>query len=332
MKAVTIAGGGLAGLALGIGLRRCGVPVTVHEAGSYPRHRVCGEFLNGEAERVLFNLGASGALDRAISHRTTAWFCGNRRIFTSDLPASTPGISRHSLDLALKSLLVSAGGTVVEHSRQPAQAREGFVWCAGRRPVRGDWVGLKCHARGLPLRADLEMHLGRGGYVGLAGVEDGAVNVCGLFRRRKDLGGRGALIGHLRACGLDEVADRLEAAALDPASFSAVAGFQTGWQGQAALSLGDACALIPPFTGNGMSMALESAEIATAPLGEYAAGKDWESVIRAIRNSVRRRFATRMFAARVAHPFLTTGSGQAFLATVSRCGFLPFRMIFHLLR
>jgi len=43
MKRVQIVGGGLAGLTLGLRLRQFGVPVDLYEAGSYPRHRVCGE-------------------------------------------------------------------------------------------------------------------------------------------------------------------------------------------------------------------------------------------------------------------------------------------------
>ena len=39
MKPITIIGGGLAGLTLGILLRREKCPVTVHEAGSYPNIR-----------------------------------------------------------------------------------------------------------------------------------------------------------------------------------------------------------------------------------------------------------------------------------------------------
>ena len=56
-KPITIVGGGLAGLTLGIGLRRRGVPVTVWEAGHYPRHRVCGEFISGRGQETLSRLG-----------------------------------------------------------------------------------------------------------------------------------------------------------------------------------------------------------------------------------------------------------------------------------
>jgi len=47
MKSITIVGGGLAGLTLGIGLRQRGVPAALWEAGHYPRHRVCGVFICG---------------------------------------------------------------------------------------------------------------------------------------------------------------------------------------------------------------------------------------------------------------------------------------------
>jgi 2-polyprenyl-6-methoxyphenol hydroxylase-like FAD-dependent oxidoreductase len=54
---ITIIGGGLAGLTLGIGLRQCDVPVIIQEAGEYPRHRVCGEFISGSGQTALERLG-----------------------------------------------------------------------------------------------------------------------------------------------------------------------------------------------------------------------------------------------------------------------------------
>ena len=56
-QAITIVGGGLAGLTLGIGLRRKGIPVAIREAGHYPRHRVCGEFISGRGLQTLDRLG-----------------------------------------------------------------------------------------------------------------------------------------------------------------------------------------------------------------------------------------------------------------------------------
>src|SRR5664280_3618446 len=75
-KPVTIVGGGLAGLALGIGLRQRGVPVTVWEAGRYPRHRVCGEFICGRGQETLARLGLRDWLERAgaVGADTAAFF------------------------------------------------------------------------------------------------------------------------------------------------------------------------------------------------------------------------------------------------------------------
>ncbi|MFM7376435.1 MAG: hypothetical protein ACKO39_14995, partial [Chthoniobacterales bacterium] len=54
---VVIVGGGLAGLGLGLALRRNAVPVTIHEAGRYPRHRVCGEFITSLDRHTREELG-----------------------------------------------------------------------------------------------------------------------------------------------------------------------------------------------------------------------------------------------------------------------------------
>ena len=51
-KPIQIVGGGLAGLTLGIALRKKEIPVAIFEAGNYPRHRVCGEFISGRGLEI----------------------------------------------------------------------------------------------------------------------------------------------------------------------------------------------------------------------------------------------------------------------------------------
>ena len=74
------------------------------------------------------------------------------------------------------------------------------------------------------------MHLASNGYVGLCRVEEGKVNVCGLFRLDSKLSGKGAqtLERYMRAGGLDGLAARVFSANVDLKSFLGVAGISFG--------------------------------------------------------------------------------------------------------
>ena len=146
---VTIAGGGLAGLSLAAGLRLHRVPVTVHEAGSYPRHRVCGEFISGVDMRTLEALGIADLFSEALPRSSVAWFREGRCIHEDRLPSPAMGISRHRLDALLMQRVRELGGQVIERSRQTRDPHEGFVWAAGRIPAKRRWIGLKVHCRDL---------------------------------------------------------------------------------------------------------------------------------------------------------------------------------------
>ena len=338
MKAtVTIAGGGLAGLSLAAGLRQRGVPVEVHEVGTYPRHRVCGEFISGVAPSTLEVLGISGVFADASVRRSLIWFSGGRPVHRDELPEPALGISRYRLDARLRDRVVELGGKVRERSRVPREPVEGFVWAAGRIPGKSRWIGLKCHFHDLPMEADLEMHLGENGYAGLAGVEDGRVNVCGLFEVDRSQRGHGLdlLISYLKQGGNEALAKRLASACPDADSFSAVAGFSLGRQAElpGLCVLGDAESMIPPFTGNGMSMAFEAAELALDPLGEWSDGYlDWSGCRVAIRAALHRRFRRRLAAAGAMHPLLMNGGGRQLVASLGRARLLPFRPLLSLVR
>ncbi len=337
MREITIAGGGLAGLSLATALRLHGVPVTMCEAGDYPRHRVCGEFISGVSQGTLEALGIAECFADVRRQSTIAWFDGGREIHRDKLPEPALGISRYQLDARLRDRLASLGGEIHTHTRVRPEPQPGFVWTAGRRPCAGPWIGLKAHIRGIPMAADLEMRAGANGYAGLAGVEDGWTNVCGLFRLDRSIAATGSALlpAYLAAGGNGGLAEILRGAEWREKSFTAVAGFRLGRQPPlpGLLCLGDSESIIPPFTGNGMSMAFQAAECATRPLADWSAGAiSWESAANAVRHALRRRFSRRLSVAAAIHPVLLATRGRALVRNLAAARLLPFRPMLALVR
>jgi len=306
VKTITIVGGGLAGQTLGIGLRQFGVPVTLHEAGRYPRHRVCGEFISGRGQATLARLGLRELFDQAgaVSARTTAFFSATKSTAPRPLPAAAICLARYTLDAALVKKFRELGGELFEGRRVPAEnIGEGIVRATGRRAQAEQggsrWFGLKIHARNVPLAADLEMHVSAQGYVGLCRINGGEVNICGLFRKRADESSEGSTWRELlRGQPGSPLRERLAGAEFDENSFCAVAGLSLRPQSAAArteICVGDAITMIPPVTGNGMSMAFESAELAVVPLAAWSRGEtSWSEARQKIAQDCDDAFARRL--------------------------------------
>jgi flavin-dependent dehydrogenase len=279
---LTIVGGGLAGLTLGIGLRQRGVPVTVWEAGRYPRHRVCGEFISGRGQSSLARLGLLGAVHGvgACPATSAAFFARKTVVPAYALPQAALCVSRFVLDELLAREFQRLGGELRSGQRWSGEFGPGIVRASGRRaePVADGWrlFGLKVHAHGVRMAADLELHFVPAGYVGLCRLAGGQVNICGLFRSKTTVPG----LAHRWRDWLEGPADtvlrsRLAGATLDEGSFCSVAAFSLRPQQAATWEeccVGDALTMIPPLTGNGMSMAFESAELAIEPLAKFSQG------------------------------------------------------------
>lgn len=335
-QSITIAGGGLAGLSLAIALRMRGVAVTVIEAGHYPRHKVCGEFISGVTPETLDKLGITDMFTDALRHVSLTWHDRGRRMLASRLTAPALGISRFTLDQRLQHRLVDLGGDLLTGKRARPEPAEGFVWAAGRKPRPGRWIGLKAHIR-IPTSSDLEMHSGTNGYAGLAGVEDGWTNVCGLFLLDKELPARGGdlLPAYLETGGNRRLASAIRAAEWRQGSFSSTAGFEPGVQPAVPglLRIGDAERMIPPFTGNGMSMAFQAAGLALDPLTEWAEGRrSWWETRATIQGCLSRTFRRRSVTAAFLHRLLLHSGIRPALGNLAETGLLPFRRLLPLVR
>jgi len=330
---IEIVGGGVAGLSAGLALRRCGVPVTVYEAGGYPRHRVCGEFISGLDDATADALGLRALLVDARPHRSVTYHLRDRPLRPYSLPAPAWGISRHALDARLAEAFVGAGGSLRTQARVPeCDEPPGRVFAVGRRRKGPFWVGLKVHVRNLQLVNDFEVHLGDRAYVGLSTVETGAVNVCGIFAPRS-LAQRGveSIAAYLGACGLGRLAERILAADVDTDSFCVTAAPLGDSRVPAAdrIQIGDFGASIAPFTGNGLAMALQGAALAVGPLRAYCSRRaGWGHAVRATGAMQRRRFRRRLFLASLLHPFFLEPRRQAALALLARSRLIPFRTFY----
>ncbi len=319
MRPIVIVGGGLAGLTLGIGLRRRKVPVQIYEAGVYPRHRVCGEFVSGRGQQVLARLGLQGPLIYAggtMAH-TASFFVGRVASPVRLLAQPAFCLSRYKMDAVLAREFRRLGGDLHENRRWTGDlAGEGVVRACGRRRQSVEsgwcWFGLKAHARAVSLGADLEMHACEAGYVGICRLDGAAVNVCGLFRRRAS-GTEGAPRPRERLRGLpgSVLHGRFEQVVWEESSFCSVAALPLRPRRACATSdccIGDALTMIPPVTGNGMSMAFEAADLALAPLISYSAGeREWPAARAAVAEACDRAFARRLAWAKWLQWFMFAG-------------------------
>src|SRR5581483_10552131 len=106
----------------------------------------------------------------------------------------------------------------------------------------------------------------------------------------------------LRGCPGSPLREKLAGAQFDENSFCSVAGLSLTPHRATEKNdccIGDAVTMIPPVTGNGMSMAFESAEIAIDPISRYSRGEiTWTEARDAIAHACDAAFAERLVWAR----------------------------------
>lgn len=294
---VVIIGGGLAGLVAALILQKEGREVLVLEAKDYPRHKVCGEFISREIVPLFDELDLWPTEYTLPQITQLQLSVASGKYLTLPLSHGAVGWSRKEMDWHLAEVFKARGGQIHTNStvRNLYLENEDFILetnrsikiktslaiaAIGRRSSldkhlgikqkeRSQWMGWKMHFQKDDFPND-EVHLHNfpGGYAGLSRVENGKVNMAALLDSRL-LKGEGnswqevkKLLSqntHLNSFlnSSEELIDRPVAVSqLDYSPRPKVA--------KGVLLIGDTAGMIHPLSGNGMAMAIGSAQIASA--------------------------------------------------------------------
>lgn len=294
---VLILGGGVAGCAVAISLARKGRSVTLIEREPTPRHKVCGEFLSGEALEDLDLLGIDVA-DLGAAPIHCVRLAAARRAAEAPLPFPAASLTRKELDSALISRAVDAGVRVEQGRSVQSLRRQGDAWLAtlddgetreapavflatGKHDVRGHarpkdperWIAFKTYFRLAPgqtaeLANASELMLYPGGYGGLQPVQGGIANLCCVvqqpFLAKAGFRWENFLARMQQDC--PHLAMRLagaEGLLAKPVAITHIPyGFMRRETEEGLYCIGDQAAVIPSFTGDGISIALHTARCA----------------------------------------------------------------------
>lgn len=290
MDAIAV-GGGLAGTAFALKLATSGAKVMIIERTPGPHHKVCGDFLSGEARALLQHLDIDlaplggnpirtlGLSDRAAEVR-------------APLPFEAIGLSRFRLDEALLEAaaqrgiavvrgatvegLEDLGGEVVVRTTQSIYRAKAAALASGKHNIRGitrpsgPMVGFKLHlvptdTAHASLQGLVRLIAFPGGYAGACLIENGTLSIAWNIES-KVLNAVGTSwreqSAHIaRASPLfGELARDAEPLWTKPL---AISGLPYGFLRTAPISpaiypIGDQLAVIPSFAGDGTSLALAS--------------------------------------------------------------------------
>lgn len=337
---VAIVGGGLAGLAAAILLRRGGYSVILFEKEAYPFHKVCGEYISLESWNFLLSLQVPLQEWNLPQIDTLLLTAPGGKTFQTGLPLGGFGISRYKLDNELAQLAKAAGVHLLQKTRvdeiingeeftvrfhQQSIAATLCLAAYGKRSnldvkcnrsflQKGNkrlnnYVGVKYHVRANWPVNTIGLHNFENGYCGISKIENDCYCLC-YMTRAENLKKSGNNIDAMQQNilfqnpHLKQVFEEAEVLKEFPITISQISFSQKTKVENGVLMLGDTAGMITPLCGNGMSIALHTAKIA-AGLGDlFLQGKITRSNLqKSYDREWKKHFATRLQAGRILQSF-----------------------------
>ena len=303
---VLVVGGGPAGAALAILLRRRGHDVVLVDEARFPRDKVCGEGVSPEAWRLLGELDVAPEVRALCPHPLRGMALvspdgtGFRGLYRRADDELGFAVRRDRFDHVLLDQARRSGVEVREATRatsiawRPAASEVTVENGAGPEPIRARLVvgadgrrsmvarslgllrehrslrkfAVRGHWRGVQgLEECGEMHVTGGGYCGVAPLGGEQANVAFVLDRREMAAAGGDVEAFYRreiAARWPRLAERLSGAELlaPPRAIGPLALEARALSAPGALLAGDAAGFYDPFTGEGVTLALRSAELA----------------------------------------------------------------------
>lgn len=298
---VIIIGGGLAGLTSAIHLTKLGCKVVVIEKNSYPKHKVCGEYISNEV------LPYFAWLDVEIeslnpTHISTLQFSSESgRTIETQLPLGGFGISRYTLDEFLYQKALSQNCEILEDQVNEVIFKDdsfeihlasGKILTSkvvlggfGKRSnldvkmkrnfieKKSPWLGVKSHYKGDFKNDVVGLHNFKGGYCGVSKVENNLLNICYLtnfksFKNYKNIEEFQKKIV-IQNPHLKNILENSKTVFEKPLTISQICFEKKKNVEDHILMMGDTAGLIHPLCGNGMAMAIHSAKLASEQAIEF---------------------------------------------------------------
>ena len=353
---VLIVGGGLAGLSLLLQCRRAGLYACLLEKETYPFHKVCGEYISNESLPFLHNL-APGLEDISLPQMEKLVISsGNGTRLEIKLPLGGFGISRYFLDHMLCNIAKNEGAAIFENvkaedisfydDRFTVKASDGQVryahvvaGCYGKRsnidvkmqrPFITDkpnslnnYLGVKYHVRADMPKDQIALHHFKNGYCGVSAIEEDKFCICYLTTAKnlKEAGSITALEEKVLAKNplLKNILQSSEYIYDKPLTISQISFAAKAKVEDHILFIGDAAGMIPPLSGNGMSMALHASKLAFGAIQQYIKGEiNRQEMEKMYSNSWDKNFKRRLHTGRILQKLYVQNISSDFLVKLVR--------------
>ncbi len=302
---VIIIGGGLAGLTCALHLSQNNFKVLLIEKNSFPKHKVCGEYISNEVLPYLKYLGFDpfkfGAKRISNFELTTH----NNKTIKADLPLGGFGMSRHEMDFRLYELALRLGVSVLQDTvvdvvfendifHIQTKSNQSFIskitiGAFGKRSnldhkfqrsfitKKSPYLGVKVHVSGNFPENKVALHNFKGGYCGVSKVESDHINLCYItnykeFKRYKDIDTfQNEVV--FKNLALKKLFQNSSVEFDEPLTISQISFATKNPIENHMIMCGDSAGMIHPLCGNGMAMAIRSAQLASSLIIDYLQNK-----------------------------------------------------------